>query len=122
MVRPAAHYTLDRFRMQRNCAYELPTISLRNETKKLPAQKAGGLYKGNPQNVAMVFVEASPSRALRDGEGIFRFKIGPLPFSSGVEICVLWLGVIRASVYFCLLILNCFSNKYIYCGAGMSVA
>jgi hypothetical protein len=39
-------------------------------SKKLPAQKTGGLYKTNRRK-GYGFVEASPSRALRDGEGTF---------------------------------------------------
>src|SRR5258706_14303735 len=43
---------------------------LRYLNKKLPAQGAGGRYKGNAQR-SHGFVEVSPSRVFRDGEGIF---------------------------------------------------
>ncbi|MCU1341998.1 MAG: hypothetical protein JWN92_1421 [Candidatus Acidoferrum typicum] len=41
---------------------------------KLPAQKAGGRYKGTPDSGDTV-VEDSPSRVFRDGEGMIRFKL-----------------------------------------------
>ena len=40
---------------------------------QVPAQKTGGRYKGNGI-LHFGFVEASPSRAFRDGEGTFQFK------------------------------------------------
>jgi hypothetical protein len=43
-------------------------------TPKLPAQKVGGRYK-RPAKWRHGFVEASPSRVLRDGEGIFRVTV-----------------------------------------------
>jgi hypothetical protein len=42
-------------------------------SRKLPAQKAGGLYKTERRG----FVEDSPSRAFRDGEGILLVKRSP---------------------------------------------
>ena len=41
--------------------------------EKLPALKAGGLYKTNCVDT-FGFVEASPSLAFRDGEGTFPFS------------------------------------------------
>jgi hypothetical protein len=34
------------------------SISFKNETKKLPAQEAGGLYKGNPRCGGVVSIHA----------------------------------------------------------------
>ena len=49
--------------------------------KQLPAPKAGGLY-----NCHGGFVEASPSRALRGGEGICVFKWDDSPELSRLDI------------------------------------
>jgi hypothetical protein len=43
--------------------------------QKLPAQKTGGLYKTSAA-IRLGFVEATPSRAFRDGVGIFAVKLG----------------------------------------------
>jgi hypothetical protein len=51
------------------------------ENEMLPAPKTGGLY--NCANTDG-FVEASPSRALRDGEGIFLFLFAGRANSIGI--------------------------------------
>jgi hypothetical protein len=44
------------------------------ENEQMPAPKAGGLYKTNCSQRGG-FVEATPSRVLRDGVGTFPFKL-----------------------------------------------
>ncbi len=56
------------------------TLFQRAESKEqMPAPNAGGHYKCNDDGG---FVEASPSRAFREGEGTFLFK---LTYQRGVQ-------------------------------------
>src|SRR5882672_2693112 len=57
--------------------------------EKLPAPKAGGLYKTHNNNEDG-FVEASPSRVFRGGEGTLLPKLSHHQ-NSGSE-CVCWVG------------------------------
>jgi hypothetical protein len=63
----------DTFMEAQSCPSVMTDFVLR-WTHKLPAQKTGGLYKTSPA-VRGGFVEAIPSRALRDGMGIFAVKL-----------------------------------------------
>jgi hypothetical protein len=51
------------------------------KNEQLPAPKAGGLY-----NCRGGFVETSPSRSLRDGEGIYVIKWNDSPELSKLDI------------------------------------
>jgi hypothetical protein len=49
------------------------------KNKTLPAQEAGGRYKWNGHHNIVVFVAAAPFRVLRDGAGMFVFRLDHYP-------------------------------------------
>lgn len=56
----------------------------KSKVQKLPAHKTGGLYETNC-SARKGFVEASPSRVFRDGEGRFRFGPSHYPSEAGLD-------------------------------------
>jgi hypothetical protein len=77
--------TLALWRFFSGCSIRQWSISFLNETKAA-RPKSGRPLQMQPVQWRHGFVEASPSRVLRDGEGMLRFKLTHyLPTLSGIN-------------------------------------